>query len=204
MFKLRLNRCNDVSFLSADGQFKPFDENSTLLAAKTNGLFMFHQTNNYHVLTYEASVFNRFAVLIAVQIRGCWRLRFRVVPTTVNGLLVFKLASTMQMQNGRYRLTPEYSLNTALVIGLKSRSDTIKLDFRVHANTDGNIDYVNFNGYVSSAIFQNMVGKGNAHIDDALDGETRKPKRKFDQRLYKNADSMPVLSFAEQRRQNYV
>lgn len=203
LLKLRLKRSEStIHYLNLeDGRFKQFTDGKMLLVSATDGLFSFKESDNYNILSYDASSIKRMSFIVAVLSgNGYWRLRYRCVLTTIHGLLLFKLRSTLQMQNGRFILPPEYKSNTTFVLGIKPEAFSVKMDFRIFANENGIIDQRIFNGYTSSAtwVAASETDQECVHIDDAIDGEKVKVKRLFDHRL-KEAHPQAVASFRSQR-----
>lgn len=205
LYKIRIEK-NEVEayFLSsATGQFVTLTEKRTLFSPSTDGMFTYHSGQRVNILDYNASSLIRHSVLIAIFDEGRWRVRFSVVPTATHGLLVFNARSTLRILNGRFILPPAFQTKSVFVLGLKTKKDIMKLDFRVYANETGNINYTTFNGYVASLTYQ--ISDESFHVDEEINGElkTRKPKRQFDQCLYVNIPSkpQPVASFRSQRGQ---
>lgn len=182
MYTMRLSkRLGDMLFLNREsGRFELFENKQRLTNSYIEGLFMFKSTENYNVLSYGASTFTRFSVVIAVLSNGYWRARFRVVTSNIHGLLVFKLRNTIPIQNGRVILPDEFKKNTVLVLGIKPSSYAVKVEFRVFANTGRS------SNYSGCVVWQNngRLGESN-NIDDIIDGETPKPKRLFNSQLYR-------------------
>lgn len=202
LFKLRLKK-NDscLHYLDMDiGQFVNMDDGQMLLSSATDGLFSFKKSNDFHTLTYEACSLKRLSFVIAVfSDKGYWRLRYRGVLSTVHGLLLFKLRSTLQKVNGRFTLPPECSLNTTIVLGIRPKLEAVKLEFRIYANEDGIIDQRLFNGYEGSAMVIDALEDRNYQIDDEINGEMPQIKRRFDHKLQEEEVSKPVRSFHSQR-----
>lgn len=177
IYKIRIgHRAGDMFYLnSLSGQFEQFENHQKLSSAHTEGLFSFKSVEHHQILSYDASSFYRFSIVIAVFSGGQWRARFRVVTSTIHGLLVFKLRSTIAMQNGQVVFPDEFKSNTTLVLGIKPKTFAVKLDFRVHAGI-GRSPY-----YTGSAVWQSDVSV----IDDSINGETPKVVRFFDRQLYR-------------------
>lgn len=155
-------------------------------------------TPNYGVLSYEASRYRRFSIIIAVLYNSQWRLRFRLVPTAVDGLLAFKMFSTLNSQNQRFVLPSEYQINTVLVIGIKPTSRSFKLDLRIYANKDGFIDPHNFDGMNGSVKWVPGAGRGEFFIDEETDAEKPTKRKYFKKQLYEERLTS-IMPFRSQR-----
>lgn len=137
MFQFRVKKSDGVvHYLNIDsGRFEVLDGQS-LLCPATDGILDSFSGEKYLRLTYSACAFKRFSIVIAVLMNGCWRLRYRIVPSAVHGILVFKMRSTLHFTNGRVILPDDFKLNTILVVGIKP-SGSFKINFRIFANEDG-------------------------------------------------------------------
>lgn len=204
MFQFRVKKSDGVvHYLNIDsGRFEVLDGQS-LLCPATDGILDSFSGEKYLRLTYSACAFKRFSIVIAVLMNGCWRLRYRIVPSAVHGILVFKMRSTLHFTNGRVILPDDFKLNTILVVGIKP-SGSFKINFRIFANEDGQLDTENFNGYLGDATLSvDANGIDASTIDDNIDGENHQSKKsvKFDHRLYEQPQE-PVASFRSQRREH--
>lgn len=177
MFKLRVPTADGVFALTNDGHFEEFTE---LLSPTTDGLFSYKILQTYKVISYEAVSYNRFSLLIAIWSNGQWRLRFRVVPTTVHGVLIFKLSSKLQLQNGCIHMPDEK--NTVVIIGIKPETDEVKIDFQIHANNDEPNSSASF---IKSVKYNDAGGQlGSFTIDPELDGNEQQERKRFARLLY--------------------
>lgn len=131
MFQFRLAREeSDLCFLNIDsGAFEPINSHINMFSAAVDSILTFKQTDNYNVVSFESSAFKRFSVAIAIFLNGGWRLRYRLVTTTTNGVLVFKLKSTMNLHNGKF--IPPESLNTIAVYGIRPKHNNFKMMLRI-------------------------------------------------------------------------
>lgn len=188
LFKLRLNKNeSSMHYLNMDvGRFEEVTGGRMLLSSATDGYLSFNETDNYIIMSYGATCFKRMSFVVALlDDRGYWRLRYRAVISKTHGLLLFKLRSTMQMENGLFTLPMECRLNTTVVLGLKPVANTATMQFRIFANQDGIMDSRIFSGYTSVATWTAGPGhdRDDYGIDDEIDGETTKEKRYFNERL---------------------
>lgn len=159
------------------------------------------EAKDYRYISYDAASFKRLSFIVAVLDRnGYWRLRFRAVVTQTHGLLLFKLRSTLQKENGGFILPNEYRLNTVIILGLKPSANSLTMAFRIFANSNGLIDQHDFNGYTANASWTAGVGgrRDVLDIDDAIDAETSKQTRYFDKRIHEEAPPS-LVSFHSQR-----
>lgn len=200
MFKMRMAKTQGtIHYLSNEtGRFEDLIDAQVLMSAVTDGVFMFaDHFANYRVLSYKGCRYRRFSIIIAVKENDMWRLRFRLVPTAIHGLIVFKMYSTLQLQDNRFLLTPENKNNTVLVIGIKPTMGHFKLDLRIYANENGQIeresDSVN-----ASVKWVSGVGKRGYFIDERIDAEIEPIKTYFDKRLY-DERLTPLEPFRSQR-----
>lgn len=111
-----------ILFLNEHGQMEILTTEQTLLSMATDGILSLKNVDESRVaLRYEATSQSRFSILFAILDRQqIWRLRFRAVLTPVNGLLVFKLHSTLPVESGMYKI-PQNQKNAIAVIGLKPK-----------------------------------------------------------------------------------
>lgn len=190
MFQLRLKHNGGVMhhLNGISRRFEELTDGHCLLSQSTNGLFSFKTHISSDVLSYMATEYRRFSVAIAVWVGEVWRLRFRVVPTATNGLMLFKTSSQLYSQNGVINLPPDTHQNTVLILGIKpiSKLAPVQMEFRVLADKDGRIDYKSYSSYVHSASWKSTLGcpKGTYVIDDEINSDTKKATKKFDHSLY--------------------
>lgn len=113
-------------FLNEQGQMEILATEQHLLSMATDGILSLKNVNeSQNPLRYEAISQSRFSILFAIlDSHQIWRLRFRAVLTPVNGLLVFKLHSTLPVESGMYKI-PQKERNVIAVIGLKPKSQRI-------------------------------------------------------------------------------
>lgn len=175
------------------GNFELLSAGAKLISSTIDGFFSMNESENFWITTYNASIFSRFAVPIAVFSGGQWRLRFRAITSPKHGLLLFKLKKTVALKDNN--LTPQLNdkKNTAAIFGVKPRKTHFKIDFRVFANDRNGGQN---NGYVGSATWKTEDGFSDVHsVDDVLDGKTPKKVRQFHHELY---DNFSLLSLREQ------
>lgn len=201
MFHMMFNKTEaDVVFLDfASGQFQPFNQ-ATKLINVMDGLFDSHDEDSHKVIEYKANYFARFSVLIAVYHKSCWRLRFRAITTNKDGLLIFKMRSTMNCTDGRLALPQTYLTNATAVFGLIPKSHEIRGNFRVFANGTGNIQYDDsFNGYDGFIEWRSEPSEFftiSAELNG--DGDARNSGIKFCRTLQRN-ENPTLVSFISQR-----
>lgn len=203
LLKLRLSKQDaSLHFLNTDiGQFEEMTNGQQLICSATDGYISMSEANDYRYISYNAASFKRMSFIVAVLDRnGYWRLRFRAVVTQTHGLLLFKLRSTLQKENGGFILPNEYRLNTVIILGLKPSANSLTMAFRIFANSNGLIDQRDFNGYTANASWTAGVGgrRDVLDIDDAIDAETSKQTRYFDKRIHEEAPPS-LVSFHSQR-----
>lgn len=178
MYQFKIDKKEGTLYYLNDGQFHEADEQLQLFAALTDGLFTFKETEHSVIASYESGSFHRFSILIAVLIDGRWRLRFRVVTTNRNGLLVFKLKSTLVKDNNSFIVPKDQ--NTVQVFGIKPRGKNVEVKFKVHANGEG-IIHSTKPGYFGSITWERYKEEI-ISISDTL--QDHHNKIIFDSRLY--------------------
>lgn len=196
MFKIRMSKDYGSFYYLSGGLFEPLAP--LLVSAATQGIFSFqNHFANFGVLSYLASHFSRLAVVVAVLEDGMWRLRFRLVPTATNGCLVFKLYSTLNMENQRFVL-PEGNSNTVLVVGIKPTSNHFKLNLRIYANKAGFIDRNNFDGQECSIGWTLGVGRSGYQVNSEVDADKPRKYLSFSKELYDKRVA-PLVPLRSQR-----
>lgn len=179
MFKFNIATSEGTLYYLMGGQFKEVDDGLKLFVAATDGLFTFQETEHNTIASYEAGFFNRFSFLFAILIEGRWRIRYRAVITNRHGLVVFKLRSTMVIDNHKFIL-PESNKNTVMVFGIKPKGRCLNVHLNVFTNDDG-IIHPKFRGYSGSLQWQNFLDE-TWSISEELDSNT--DLKWFHKRLY--------------------
>lgn len=139
-----------------DGQFHPVRSGQQLVSAPAEALIEFDEMNSR--MRFKQCSFKRCSVLIAIKINpNVWRIRFSAVVTPKDGLLVFKLTSTLH--NGT--IPASYLDQTVAVLGFIPKEDSFYMKFDVHAMAGI------YNGHIgwSDASTSNQEAW---HIDDSL------------------------------------
>lgn len=204
LFSLRF-ACAECSvvYMSENGRFEELPK--TLLSPVVNCIINYEISTTYNFLTVSASSFSRFSVLIAIFQKGYWRSRFRCVLTNKHGLIVFKMTSTLHMENGRFILPNALQSNTVCVIGLKPKGNELSALVNVWANREGNPsdDVATFNGYRGSISWSSTTSLSRtteiSTISDSLDGNTKKEEVKYHERLHQLKGNRPFRTFQQQR-----
>lgn len=154
LFELEYN-C-DMYYLNTNiGRFEKIFDGQTLLSASTDGLICFKKKDDSYIASYAACSFKRFSIIVATCSGNHCRLLFRVEICADQGLKFYKIDSELPLENDRVVLPIECKLNTAIVLGVEPKS--LWMDFRVFANTNGDINYENFNGYTISRLIGNPL-----------------------------------------------
>lgn len=140
-------------------EFLPIHDGHLLICSQIDGYFRFNKNGDF-VASYLCTSIKQFSIVVATRSQqNQWQLLFRVEITASHGLKFYKLESALDLNNGRIVIPPEYNLNTALFLGIAD-IQSLWMDFCVFANTSGEIDYENFNGYkVSRLIGDPLVFK---------------------------------------------
>lgn len=162
------------------------------------GIFSFKRlASGRTVMTFDAISLKRFAMIFAFWHKGSWRIRFRLVVTTNNGMIVFPLTKTVYMNNGQPQVPEDYKVNTTLFFALHSEADVNKIAMRIFANATGNISSGQFNGY-ESAVEWSKVTDTLSTPDELKSNYAR--SRKFSSHLYHaNGEHRVVGSVINQR-----
>lgn len=196
MFKIKMPK-NEGTFYylnSTSCKFENMVESNEIMSG-AEGVFTFKRLTNNNVLLYEACQYRRFSVGIGVFSGGKWRLRFRLVTTAKQGLLVFKQFSTLLTDTQLASLSTSQRVvlptehNNVLIFGIKPIDATPKsfrLDLRIFANGDGVINNHEFNSIDGSLQWAPGVGKGEYTIDPIIDAGNDAPKESimFSKELY--------------------
>lgn len=191
MFKFRVRECEgDIFYMDPNSKVFEMLNAKNLLSSATCGVFAQKNVDGYHLVSYNANMYSRFSFLIAICVKGKWRVRFRGILTPCHGLLIFKLKYLENEDMFSLMIS-----NTVAVFGLKPHTDAMNVDFRVFARGRGdglrNNDY-----YMGSLQWRCRDGYSDeTFIDDILDGKTPKAKKLFKRNLYHNFDD---LSLAQQ------
>lgn len=176
-------------FLNEQGQMEILATEQHLLSMATDGILSLKNVNESQVpLRYEAISQSRFSILFAIlDSHQIWRLRFRAVLTPVNGLLVFKLHSTLPVESGMYKI-PQKERNVIGTIGLKPKSQRI----------DAMCSVFTIEMYRGTFGFKKDAGKEVFDISGNLDGYQPATIRHFYANLRRH-QSNPLSTFREQR-----
>lgn len=169
-------------------------------AHAVNGVFEIEPKQNKTVISFNAALIKRFSVVVAFLLDGFWRARYRFVVTLQDGMLCFPLHTTLEKENGKYRVPKEFELNTVLIIGIEAKEVESKVKMRVYANEMGSIASV-FNGYEGSIGFDKFLDK--ATFSDNLKVKKHGGTIRFDRKLYQlshqnQPEETPHLNFEEE------
>lgn len=116
-----------------------------MLIPSVDGMLTIKQNGDGFVATFSATSYKRVGIIIAefTGAFGVLSLLFRIEICSRNGLKFQKLDVKKRLRNGHFSFPEMYKMNTAVILAVRPKS---MMDFRVYANQDGVIDYVNFNG----------------------------------------------------------
>lgn len=186
----------DIFYLNEGKQFQPFDCGTNLLSMATDGLLPLQFVSADQVtLKFEAITQARFSILFAIEDRkGVWRLRFRAVLTRVNGLLIFKLHSTLAIESNEVKLSAKDLNNAIALIGLRPKKNRIDAMCTIYAKEN------QCNGSIYRGTFGYKIEGGTEQYDvsTTLDGNLSQPTRYFNPNLKRDQTS-PLSTFMEQR-----
>lgn len=134
---------------SRNGCFELVSDGQKVLSTATDGLISFKKEGDSIVASYSASSFKRFSIVFARLIQNQWKC-FLALETSPSGLRAHNV--NLNVTN---MLLDELKLNTISILGLKPKS--IYMDIDVFANSSGEIDETNFNGYKASYLIANRL-----------------------------------------------
>lgn len=185
MFKFRVAQSESVYALDIDdGVFNELVDGQQVLSPATKGIFTYKIRHGHKIVCYDALKFTRFSILIAIFSNNHWRFRFRVVPTTIHGVLVFKISTKLTETNGRIQPSSDDIQNTPIIIGIRPSEREVKIDFRISARPKGG-DVT----YTSTVKWKNTDnGAGQCNIDRDIDAQRDQQVKRYDKRLYEDME----------------
>lgn len=128
-------RETSVLILNKYGAFEEIGNSLHCLSVPTDGLLSFGLQNDINALKYSVNSLARCSILFAIFDGMYWRLRFRAVITLANGLIVFKVTSTLRLENGCYEIPQIYKDNTIALIGLVPKAQELTAMVQVKTET---------------------------------------------------------------------
>lgn len=140
VFRIRTYKGNNICFYnSKKNRFDKFDDKIQLLSCATKGVFTLKYSENYSILSYEATQFVRFPMFVGV-IKGnnCYLLR---AITTPEGIRIYDTNYTMHRENDRWsipRSMEMFQFNTVIILGVFSRLNNIRFDVQGHGSVQWN------------------------------------------------------------------
>lgn len=158
MVKMRFENPYDqvFAFNKMTGAFEVWEDRTQIHAHEVNSIFGIRKINDKKTVDIEATILNRFSIAVTYFVDGAWRLRYRIVMTQSDGVIFFPMRSTMENRTGLIHLPNNFTLNTALVIGVKAHEDMSTIKLRVYA---GSFDR---DFYEASIQFDQFYDKANA------------------------------------------
>lgn len=139
---------------SDTGEFVPVRRGDLFINDVVEGIFRFGETNSGNtVMTYEAVSIKPFSIVFGFYHKKAWRLRFCLVVSQSNGIILFPMTKTLFIDDEKIQVPAEMRGNTALVFGFHSKADAINLAFRVFANNTGYVNENPFNGYEGDIVW---------------------------------------------------
>lgn len=148
----------------------------------------------------KQTTFNRCSLLIAIKDKtNVWRLRFRVVVTPNDGVLVFMLFKTLPFIDGKFEIPTEFTNNTIAVLGMVALEQSFYIEFNVHASENGFFSE-HSNGYVGFIGVDISLTMDEWFIDSSLQTTNTQERiyKKFNETLYK-VEPVPIGNFKAQR-----
>lgn len=191
LFKFRVRKGEaDIFYMDPNKNVFEMVNGKKLLSPATCGVFAQKELDDYHLISYNATMYSRFSFLIAICVNGIWRVRFRAIVTPVNGLLLFKCK---QVGNEDIFSAMLSTTNTVAVYGFKPKTNAMKIDFRVFAADKGGPNNDDYTGSMQWRCRDGYFDE--TLVDDVLDGKSPKAVKLFDRNLYHNFKD---LSLAQQ------
>lgn len=109
--------------------FTEFLVSNVMFSPSTSGLFTTDVDEKYNILKYESSKFVQFSFYIGIMKYGIPDEFLRVIVTR-DGVLLFKGLTNMQNDEGKISMSSRHNFNTALILGLKPRSNKLQLQIQ--------------------------------------------------------------------------
>lgn len=192
-----VNSLSDVDMFFMDGGiFRAFEAGTILLSPPAGTVIVARRLNDQQCIELKQTSLKRCNILIAVLDKNReWRLRFRLVVTVADGLLVFPMSGVLQVKDGKISTPKEY--NTIAIFGMKPKNNTFYTEVRVFANENEHTRGVcASNGYNIYFGVDVSSRPGHFQIDQ---GSNSQRKKKFNAKLYK-PEPVPLSNFKRQRR----
>lgn len=121
-------------------------------AHAVDGVFKIHETSVGNCeIALNATALKQFQLVVAYLCDGIWQLKCCIKITQKEGVVCFPLPQAFQYQNGVYTMPPDFSMTTALTLGIKPAAEQSTITLRVFANSSGMVD--NDNGYEGHVVF---------------------------------------------------
>lgn len=201
VFQLRFDQqCSIQIFDSEHRVFFNVDPGLKLHNDIIEGIFSFKKLqSDQTVMSYNAVSIKRFAIVFAFWYNDAWRVRFRLVITSSNGLVAFPLTKTLFIDDDEILMPSEYKTNTVLFFGLHSEAEVNKLALRIWANSSGVISTTHgFNGYETTVQWSKKTDR--VTISPELKSRYARDK-KFSTKLYRaNGVHKMIASLSSQRK----
>lgn len=126
-------------FNGASNEFEHIDQGaySQFQSVETDGLFLVKGPEKS--IEYSAISLKCFSILFAVFRGNDWYFRFRAFVTPGNGVVCVPIHKVFEKRGGRLSFPPEFSLNTAFIIGVSSANLGANIKMFVYANENGQI-----------------------------------------------------------------
>lgn len=196
LFKVRIENPNDRLHVlnKENGTFSEVLAAQQIQAHEVKGVFDIRKVLGKYVISFNATAINRFSIAFAYFLDGAWRLRFRMIVTHMDGVIIFPLCTTFNSNADVYTIPTEYDLNTALVLGIDSNDIESHMNLRIFANASGVITD-NFNGIVGHVSFNKFLDKGSI-------SNTLSPKRFGNNFRFSTLLYTPVQSMEQWQRNN--
>lgn len=178
----------DLYYLE-NGIFNIPEHDTKLLSAVADSLIVFERDSDKarQCIEVKQSSLKRCNILIRV-----WRIRFRIVITVADGLIVFPMSAELRVINERIQMPNED--NTIAIIGMKPKVRSFYPKITVFANGDGNME--NFNGS-EAHLGIDLSLPNRFEISKELISDPEK-RLSFNIKLYKS-EPKPMGSFKAQR-----
>lgn len=177
-----------------DGTFHEISSATKLISSAAESCLIFNAEQNKWQMSLLQSSFKRCSILIAVRDANFWRLRFRLVITPNDGLLVFRLHSTINFNDGKLDIPPNHQSNAVAVLGISALKPSFYLQFVTYAS----------NNESESTCYEGWIGvdRSGPQMETSIGHElmpsNRSKRMRFNSDIYK-PEPQALSSFRQQR-----
>lgn len=179
-----------------NGMFTEIDSNVKLVSMPAESCIVISKNGAERKVSIRQISFKRCTILIAFKEKNRrWRIRFRVVVTPNDGVLVSSINFPFgRFSDDTFEIPAEDRNSAILVLGINTQEPNFYMKFVVNAKKDGhNGDETSYEGFVGAELVSPFRG----HVEDNLIPAKPSKLLKFDHRIYK-PEPKPLSSFKHQ------